>query len=516
MQALLRRKLTWIILAILVAGGAAYYFVSKSNSNQYQFIAVQQGSIVQTVSVTGNTTPVQSLNLGFQNGGTVAAVNKNVGDTVVAGDVIARLNTSDLQAQLAQAQAGVDSATAQLQSLKAGAQPADIQASEAALASAAQSLANMYANVPNALASAYAEANDAVRNQLSPFFTNAETASPLLTFSVNNSQTANNVQFERAQASTELNNWQAELSALGLTTNTSTLEVALQKGTAHIVVVQNLLATAAETLVQQTNLSPTTLAAYKTAITSAITETNTGSTNVNAAIQNIASQKIAIQQSQAQLNLKLAGSTTDQIAGQQALVEQAQANMQSVQVKINEASLVSPIAGVVTVENAKVGEIAASGATMVSVISNSNLEVDAYIPETDIGKVNVLDTVNMTFSAFQGQTFTGKVFYIDPAQTILQGVVDYKIKVSFDDPGSNMKSGLTANLDISTEKHDNALILPQYAVLQTDQGSFVEILTNGIVTRVPITTGIQDEQGNVEILSGVTAGEQVLNIGLKS
>lgn len=515
MKRIFKRKLTWLVIAVLVVVFVVYLGVRGKTGN-YQFISVKQGSITQTVSVTGNTTPVQSLDLAFQTGGTIAAVAKNAGDRVSAGDVLVQLDTSDLQAQLAQAEASVDAAKAQLAQLEAGAQPADIQGSQAAVASAEQTLANTYSNVPNTLEGAYAEAYDAIRNQLSPFFTNAESANPQITFSINDSQTLNNMISERVAASTELNEWQNEINALGPGVSTSTLETVLANGSHHLDVIQNLLATAAQALIQETSLSPTTLSTYKSDLASAVTETNQAATQVSTASQNIASEKISITQAEAALNLKLAGSTTQQIQAQQAQVEQAQANAQSVQVKINQATLTSPIDGVVTVQNAKVGEIAQAGATITSVISNNNLEVDSYVPETDIGKVNVDDPVNMTFSAFQGQTFTGKVFFIDPAQTILQGVVDYKIKVSFDNPGSSMKSGLTANLDIQTQTHDNALILPQYAVLQTDQGDFVEILQNGKVTQAPITTGIQDQDGNVEILSGVTVGEQVLNIGLKS
>ena len=80
-----------------------------------------------------------------------------------------------------------------------------------------------------------------------------------------------------------------------------------------------------------------------------------------------------------------------------------------------------------------------------------------------------------------------------------------------------MKSGLTANLDIETKSDANALILPQYAILVNDQGAFVETLgaKNAVVT-TPVTLGIQDENGNAEILTGVTEGEKVLNIGLKT
>jgi len=223
-----------------------------------------------------------------------------------------------------------------------------------------------------------------------------------------------------------------------------------------------------------------------------------------------------VAQAQAQLNETLAGSTANAIAAQQAQVASAQANVQSIQVNINNASLVSPINGVVTVQNAKVGEVAIAGQTITSIISANNFEIDAYVPETDIGKVAVGDSVNMTFDAFPGENFAGKVFYIDPAETIESGVVDYLVKVSFDTPDARIKSGLTANLDINTQTDQNALILPEYAVIQNASGTYVDILQNGAETQVPVTLGIHDQNGNVEIASGVTDGEQVVNVGLKT
>ncbi len=512
----MKPRILWLILAGAVVAGGVYWFGFRNKGSAYQFISVTQGNIVETVSVTGNTTPVESLNLGFQNGGTIATVNYRAGDSVNAGAVIATLDTNDLRAELAQAQAAVDAANATLANMEAGAEPANIQASQATVAAAEQSLANTYANVPTALQDAYAKANDAVRNQLAPFFSGAETGNPQLTYTVNNSQTLNDAENERAEASAELNLWDTELAGVTALSPTSTLEAMLARAAAHLTIVGNLLATIAQSLVEETSLPPATLGAYKTAVTAALTENTSASSEVNGAEQSIASEKIAITQAVAQLNLILAGTTADQIRAQEAGVEQAQANVQGVEAKIAEASIVSPIDGVVTAENAKVGEIASAGEDMVSIISNGNLEVDAYVPETDIGKVTVGDAVDMTLDAFQGETFIGKVFYIDPAQTIISGVVDYRVKVSFDKADPRMKSGLTVNLNIKTDEHDNVLILPQFAVLQTDQGSFVEVIESGAVKQIPITVGIRDEQGNIEITSGVTAGEEVLNIGLKS
>lgn len=511
------KKRTIIILAIgVVALVLIIYAVVKHRGGQYQFVSVTQGTITEQVDVTGNTTPIQSLDLAFEAGGTISAVYKNAGDTVAPGDALVQLDTNALQAQLAQAQASVASAQATLANLQAGPTPQAVAVSQASLASAQQSLANEYAGVSDAVTSAFAKANDAVRNQLTSLYSGPETNNPQLTFSVSDSQVLNNADFERLQASQELNAWQNELAALPANPSTSTLDVTLTNASNHLAVVEQLLETDSSALVDATSLSATTAATYKTDVANAVTEVEDASGSITGSQQSIASDEAAVAEAQASLNQTLAGSTPQNIAAQQAAVAQAQANEQSVQVNINNATLVSPIAGVVTVQNAKVGEIAVAGQTITSVISNDDFEVDADVPETDIGKIAVGNTVSMTFDAFPGETFSGKVFYIDPAQTIVSGVVDYLIKVSFDTPDARIKSGLTTNLTINTQTDTNALILPQYAVIQNASGTFVEILQNGTATQIPVTLGIRDQNGNVEIASGVTAGEQVVNIGLKS
>jgi hypothetical protein len=98
----------------------------------------------------------------------------------------------------------------------------------------------------------------------------------------------------------------------------------------------------------------------------------------------------------------------------------------------------------------------------------------------------------------------------------VSGVVDYKVKISFEKPDSRVKSGLTANLTIKTKTDTNALILPQYAVIQNVSGTFVEVLQSGTPAQIPVTLGIRDQAGNVEIVNGVTEGQQVVNVGLKA
>ena len=467
----------WIITSIaafILLG--AYWLFFRGNGSTYQFIAVTRGSIIQTVTVTGNTTPMKSVTLGFQNTGTIARINYSLGAYVPAGAVIADLSTASLSAALEQAQANVSSG-------------------EAALNKSKQDLDNLYAGIPDASADAYAKATDAVRNQLNQFFSNAETSSAQLSYNVSDFQAQTVTQVARVAVTTALNAWQTELATSGQTT--TSLEALSKDELAYLATVWQLLNSVSATLNSASGISATTLATYRTNVSAALTEVNTATKNLNTISQTIASQKSIIAQAQAQLAQAKAG------------VASASANLQN-------AQIIAPISGIITQQDAKIGQLASLGTPLVSIIGMSGFEVDAGVSETDVGKLLVGDTVSMTLDAFPNETFLGSVFYIAPAQTNTQGVISYLIKVSFDKPDSLLKSGLTANLTIRAKQHDDVLILPQYAILQNDSGTFVQTLVKGVASTSPVILGIQDQNGNVEVLSGVTLGEQVINIGLKT
>ena len=198
-----------------------------------------------------------------------------------------------------------------------------------------------------------------------------------------------------------------------------------------------------------------------------------------------------------------------------ANVAQAAAAVSVARANLIGTDIVAPISGTISQMDAKVGQTAVGGATLVSIISPNAYEIEAGVPETSIGKVALNNIVDITFDALPGETFQGTVFYIDPAETVTQGVVDYKIKVSLNSSDTRIRSGLTANLAIRTRHKDAVALLPQYAILQNDQGTYVEVMQGKNVINLPVTLGIQDEKGNVEIVSGVQKGDQVLNVGLK-
>jgi len=157
------------------------------------------------------------------------------------------------------------------------------------------------------------------------------------------------------------------------------------------------------------------------------------------------------------------------------------------------------------------GETAGPGQNVVLMNSLSNFEIKAEIPESDIAKIKVGDSVKITFDAFgKNEIWSGNVIKIDPAQIISQGVVYYRITVGLLGDDSKIKAGMTANLDIETARHNDALIIPARAVKEDNGKKIVKILDGGQIKDVIIETGLKNTSGEIEILSGLIGAEKLV------
>jgi len=511
-QKLSKKKIVIIaVIAVIAVIFGIRYFTNKNNQPS-DLITVTKGTIIREVTVTGNTKPVESLDLAFEKGGKINKVYAEVGDKVSMSQVIATLDASDLYAQLREANANIDAQKAQLEELERGARPEDIQIKQTELAKAQQDLANYYNDVPDVVSDAYAKADDAIRKQTYGLFTNEEQANPQLVFSVSDSQLQTDVQAQRVAISNELNEWKKELDSLTGASPQPILDQALSTALSHLGVIRKFLDKTGDALNFALSVSTSTLSTYKTNVNAGRTNVNTALTNVNTQQQNIASQKITVKKIDDELKLKLAGSTAEQISEQAAVVKQAEAKVQGIEAQIAKTILRSPIDGTVTKQDAKVGEIAPANSILVSIISQNKLQIEANIPEADIAKVKINDPATITLDAYGNEViFEAKVISIDPAETVIEGVATYKTKFQFTREDERVKPGMTANIDILTDKHENVLTVPQRTVTKNNGDEYVMVWnneTNNSEKRV-IKTGLRGSDGNVEVLTGLQEGEKI-------
>ena len=172
-----------IIAAVAVIIGG--YFLFFKHTTTYQFVTVEKGSITETVSLTGNTTPEKSVSLGFQNTGTIAHIYYNLGDQVNAGDDHrGTQHRESLRGALNRPKRTLAVAEANLASLMAGTRPEQLAIDQSAVTQDQTAL-------DNAITSAYAVSDSAVHTDADQFFTNSRTANAALTFIVPDAALAN-------------------------------------------------------------------------------------------------------------------------------------------------------------------------------------------------------------------------------------------------------------------------------------------------------------------------------------
>lgn len=492
-----------ILIIVLV-----YFFFFTGSEPKRTLVQVERGTVTQELKVTGVTKPLESVTLAFEESGKITGVTVAVGSRVGAGQTLAYLNQGQLLAQLAQQQAAVQSEEAKLEEMQKGSRPEEVSIKQAALNKANQDLTNEYQSVANVLNDAYIKADNAIRNDLDNLFTNDEAINVKLSFVSNNSQLTSNLENDRHTASGYLNIWKKELE--NMSNDQATVDTALLKSTTYLSFFRTFIADLSTALDAAPNLVAATIASYKSSVATARTDANTALTNVNGAAQDIAAQKLVVKQSEADLNQVLAGNTPESIKSQTAKLKEAEARVQGTQAQIEKIILRAPFSGVVTKQDAKVGEIASPNTPVISLISEGKLEIEANISEVDVGKVAVGNPTSITIDAFPGETFTGKVSYVDPAETVVDGVTNFKTKIVFDTKDTRLKSGLTVNLTIETLKKEGVLTLPQFTLIEKDGKTYVEKTIGETITSTLVTIGIRGQGGVVEILSGVSEGESVL------
>jgi RND family efflux transporter MFP subunit len=273
----------------------------------------------------------------------------------------------------------------------------------------------------------------------------------------------------------------------------------------------------------------TTKLSYTSAVDSATANLTTAQNNLNSVLANkdvsLVSAKAALDSSfgsynlaKAQLELKKAKPRQVEINYYQAQVNQSQAALELAQNSLKDYTIIAPIDGIITFVNFKIGEqVSSLGGTSavsnsaISMLGKGQFEIKVDVPESDIIKIKMGNNAKITLDAYGNDVnFSGKVVYIDVAETVIQDVVYYKVTVQLDSTDLEIKSGMTANVDLITAEKDDVLIVPNRAIKEDSQAKkYVEVLSFGQPKRIDITTGLKGDEGT-EILSGLQEGESII------
>ncbi|HEY0159133.1 MAG TPA: efflux RND transporter periplasmic adaptor subunit [Thermoanaerobaculia bacterium] len=204
------------------------------------------------------------------------------------------------------------------------------------------------------------------------------------------------------------------------------------------------------------------------------------------------------------------------------------------------SSIVAPMDGLVLTKDVEIGESITSGVSsfnggtvLFTVADTSRMIVKAGVNEVDIGKIRVAMPVRVTLDAYPKVLFNGKIDRIAPAVRLDDKVRVFDIEVRLDAQGRELRSGMTANIEVIGEKKEKVLTIPVESVFKRDEQEVVYVKKaidpaafakqakkddkekkddkdawKQFFDRRTITTGLADN-ARVEVLSGLKAGDEV-------
>jgi RND family efflux transporter MFP subunit len=266
---------------------------------------------------------------------------------------------------------------------------------------------------------------------------------------------------------------------------------------------------------------------YRTDIAQARQSVNTAVQAFNSAATAYKNSQSSLSRAQDQLKIKQEGKTSDEIAAQRAQTQSAAAGVSSAAASLDKTRLVAPFDGVVTRIAYKEGESVALTDVVVTLMSDAAFEVETFVSENDAPKLKIGQKASVTLDALgDAIIFDATISQVDLSETIKDGVVTYKTRAQFVSKDERIKSGLTANVTVESDRRTDVLTIPQSAVVIEKGKKLVKVVSSEAdvwspaidkqaILR-PIKTGGIDRDGNIELISGVSSGDKVIVLVKKS
>lgn len=212
--------------------------------------------------------------------------------------------------------------------------------------------------------------------------------------------------------------------------------------------------------------------------------------------------------------------STARISQAEAEVAQSRATVERAEEELNNATIRSPIRGMVLSRDVEIGSPVSSilnmgaAATLVMVLGDiSQVYVRGKVDEADIGNVRLGQQARIKVETFKGREFTGQVTEISPMGAEKDNVVSFEVKVSIDNPGGELSANMTANAEIILEERKAVLIIPESAITYDAQrNATVEVpapTSDKGREKKSIKVGVSNGS-RTEVVEGLIEGQQVI------
>ena len=225
----------------------------------------------------------------------------------------------------------------------------------------------------------------------------------------------------------------------------------------------------------------------------------------------VAAAQAAVTESESQYNRSrellntqaLSKSQFDQL---EATLKSNRARLQAAQARLEDTVIRAPFSGRVGLRRVSVGTLISPGDVITTLDDTSVIKLDFSVPETFVSQLREGLAVRATAPAFPGRSFAGKVASIDSRVDVNTRSVTVRALLANEDGA--LKPGMFLNVALSKDERQT-LVIPEEALTPEAEKQFVFVVADGKAQRREVRIGGRSP-GNVEILTGLDAGERVI------
>jgi membrane fusion protein, multidrug efflux system len=192
----------------------------------------------------------------------------------------------------------------------------------------------------------------------------------------------------------------------------------------------------------------------------------------------------------------------------QTQLVQAQAAERIARKSISDCVLRAPFSGYISQRMVDVGNNVTPGLSCFKLVKIDHIKIKVSIPEQEISKIKIGQGIGFTVSALDNRSYMGRVIEKGVQANALSHT--YDVKLALANPGHELMPGMVCNVAINTQQANNAIIVPQEAVMLDANGTkFVWVAEGSMAQKKAVTTGDANNQG-VVIIGGLNNGDQVI------
>lgn len=485
------------VVVLVVLGGAWYaYRASTSTAGETSYVlgAVERGTIVSSVTGSGQIIANQTLNVTPQVSGQVTYVGVTPGEHVAAGTLIAQIDPTDALNAVRDAKASLSSAELALEKT---------QDSADAVASSRSDLVSLYLDLPGVVTGLSTIANTLSDNQYLPGNLGTTAGETYRTQAISDNTAAQDA-YAVALAAYE--------NADVPDANASQLAALLANAQRAVTLAQTAVGSANIFLTWYQN------SVLRPGVPVPAAVSNDLSTLASDATK-LSSHASALLSDSNTLSTQPLDASSSEIS-----VTNAQNALSDAETTLAKYYIRAPFAG--TIGSVNVHTYDQAGSSAIATLITDKQLADLSLNEVDAASIAVGDKATLTFDALPDLTLTGTVAVENPVGVVSQGVVSYDVQIALDTQDPRVKNGMTVNASIQSAVHDDALYVPSSAVKTAGGAHYVlafdppvatttapsagsGVITTATPARIPVTTGISDDV-DTEVLSGLTEGQQIV------